>query len=307
MLILLLFVVLAPAFIQSFAIADDAPLQHYKEIWDAQRPKLNSGIIRYKQFSASDFKIPAHDKVRSLFQELSKDREDYPAILRDFASKLSNVDGRHVAPEYPDLMLYCDGRRMRYERYGGIDLFNGDTLIEARHVKVNDPSMQITVQKGVQFGTEGVLEFYDLPSAEVVDKLIVTSSQPDIVRLESSPGKPVIDGFTMIVSTNGDVLETQIGDPAKPSHEHIYSAFKSFDGVRLPQLSFYGTYNNGKLASVSVAAILDAKFNLNIDGNMFVQEVKAGDVIVNIRDGTVSRAERDADNVLNSKAWSNSK
>ena len=168
--------------------------------------------------------------------------------------------------------------------------------------------MQITIQKGVQFGTEGVSEFYDLPSAEVVDKLIVTSSQPDIDRLESSPGKPVIDGFTMIVSTNGDVLETRIGDPAKPSHEHIYSAFKSFDGVRLPQLSFYGTYNNGKLASVSVTAIVDAKFNLNIDGNIFVQEVKAGDVIVNKQDGgqAVSRAERDADNVLNSRAWSNS-
>jgi hypothetical protein len=169
---------------------------------------------------------------------------------------------------------------MRYERHGGIDIFNGDSLIEARHVKVNSPSMQITIQQGLKVGTEGLSEFYRLPSAEVVDKLIVTSSQPDVVRLESSPGKPVIDGFTMIVSTNGDVLETRIGDPAKPSHEHIYSAFKSFDGVRLPQLSVYGTYNNGKLASISVTAIVDATFNVDIDGSVFVQDGKAGDVIV---------------------------
>ena len=264
----------------SLAIAQDEQLEHYKKIWADTRPKITSGIICYKQFSDSDFKIREHDKVCSLFQELRKDREDYPAILRDFAGKLSNVNGRHVAPEYPDLLLYFDGRRMRYERFGGIDIFNGDTFIEARHVKVNSPSMQITVQQGVKVGTEGLSEFYDLPSAEVVDKLIVTSKEPDINRLESSPGKPVIDGFTMIVSTNADVLETRIGDPAKPSHEHIYSAFKSFDGVRLPQLSFYGTYDNGKLASVSVIAILDAKFNVNIDGNIFVQDGKAGDVVV---------------------------
>ena len=155
---ILLIVVLALVAIQSFAIADDDPLQHYKDIWDAQRPKLKSGIIRYKQWSGGDAKIREHDKVRSLFDDLSKDRKDYPAIIREFACKLSGVDVPPNAPEYPELVLYFKSGKFRYEVLGGIEIFNGSISIEARPVIVNDPSkpLQITISyKNARLTTSG--------------------------------------------------------------------------------------------------------------------------------------------------------
>src|SRR5436190_12262497 len=152
-------------------VTEDERLQRYKEIWEAQRPKLNSGIIHYKQYSGTDFKIREHDKVRSLFQEVSKDREDYPEIIRDFACKLSGVDVPPVAPEYPELVLYFKGGKIRYERYGGVEIFNDNTVITARQLR-GRPAMQITIgipKGGVKPQMNGLYELYYLPSPEVAD------------------------------------------------------------------------------------------------------------------------------------------
>jgi hypothetical protein len=71
-------IVLTASFVCSVAMAEDEQLEKYKQIWAAIRPKSQSGIIHYKQFTSADLEIREHDKVRSLFQELSKDRENYP-------------------------------------------------------------------------------------------------------------------------------------------------------------------------------------------------------------------------------------
>jgi hypothetical protein len=274
----------------SAGLAEDDQLQKYKDIWAAQRPKVESGIIHYKQWTGSALKIREHDKVRSLFQEVSKDREDYSAIVRDFACKLSEVD---VPPNAPfELVLYFKGDKLRYEVRGGIEIFAGGMSIEARPVIVNDPSkrMQITIRDknaGLSRPVEGFSEFYQLPSAELADRFVVASSRSDSEQLEAVPDKikQLWSQYTVIVAKSGDVLEMRSGDPKGTCAEQLFWAFKEFDGVRLPQLIFKGTYNEGKLSSASISTIVDASFGVRLDDNIFVQDAKVGDVILDKRNG----------------------
>lgn len=299
--ILMLFVMLVLVAIQSFTIADDDPLQHYKEIWDAQRPKLNSGIIRYKQWTGGgDAKIREYDKVRSLFDDLSKDRKDYSAIIREFACKLSGVEVPPNPPEYPELVLYFKGKKVRYERAGTIEIFNGDLSIQAR--QVNAPAMQITIRdKGPVLSTiAGFSYFYHVPSVEMADNVFIAESQPDGDRLEIVPDKAGVKGFSMKVSQSGDVLEISSGTKNGQSSEDVCSGFREFGGVRVPQLIFKGSYNYGSLAYASIMTIVDATFTVQIDDNLFVQDAKAGDIIVDNRNGkrVVNRVANDTDDVI---------
>ena len=71
------------------------------------------------------------------------------------------------------------------------------------------------------------------------------------------------------------------------------------------RIGFKGTYSEGKLASASITTIVGASFSVKVDDNVFVQDVKTGDVVVdnlNFKQ-LVTRAKHDADNVLNTKEW----
>ena len=279
--------VLSLLWISSVGFAEDEQLQKYKDIWAATRPKVESGIIHYKQYSGANLLLHEHDKVRDLLKQM-KDRDDYSAIVREVACALNNAKVPDNAPEYPEQVLYFKEDKLRIERYEGIEIFNDGLFIKARHVKVNDRSMQININDKngrVLPMMEHFWDFYPVPSAEVTDTMSVVTGQTDTDRIECSQNRTYLLGASLIVAKNGDILEIISGETKRTSSERLFFAFKEFDGVRLTQLVFKGTYVDGGLTSATVSAIVDAQFNVTIDDNLFVQDAKGGDVIVDERVG----------------------
>src|SRR5436190_2113693 len=150
----------------SVGFAEDEQLRKYKDIWAAQRPKVESGIIHYKQFAGGDFKMSDRDEVRLLLKTISEGRQDFPAKVRDLACKLTGVEVPPIPTEYPDCVLYFKNDKLRYERYEGIEIYDGNQRIESRHGQVNNPSLQITIgnRQGqvLMRQMDGLPEFYSV-------------------------------------------------------------------------------------------------------------------------------------------------